>query len=111
MAGARSRRSDDSRRSSAGPRPCAHCGAPVITQLVGQSAALNVTADTTPIPRKEAMAMREPNRLVWCLAVRRSGDLELLWRCRTACGHGAVLEHRCPAEARQWGRRPEGAMW
>jgi len=111
MGAARPQKGGDPRRPAAGPRPCPHCGAPVIKQLVGQRAALHVTADANPIPREQAMALRTPHRLVWCLAVRRSGDLELLWRCQTVCGHGAVIGHRCPPEARQWGRRPEGAMW
>lgn len=111
MTGARPQKGADARRTAAGPRPCAHCGARVLTQLVGQRAALKVTADADPIPYEQAMALREPNRLVWCLAVRRGGERELLWRCRTDCGHGAVIEHRCPPEVQQYGRRPEGAMW
>lgn len=111
MTAARPQKSGDARRTAAGPRRCPLCGAPVLKQLVGQRAALHVTADANPIPLEQAMALREPNRLVWCLAVRRSGERELLWRCRTGCGHGAVIEHRCPPEIRQFGRRPEGAMW
>jgi hypothetical protein len=74
---------------------------------------LKVTADAEPIPLDRALALREPNRLVWCLARLRSGDVELRWRCRgrLPCGHDVVIEHRCPTEASQWGRRPEGAMW
>lgn len=109
--GARPRGGADSRRSAAGPRPCTQCGALVLRQLVGRCAALHVTADAEPIPYEQAMALREPHRLVWCLAIRRSGERELLWRCRTDCGHPVVIGHRCPPEARQWGRRPEGAMW
>lgn len=111
MSGAWSRGGDNSRRSAAGPRPCPSCGAPVITQLVGHRAALKVTADAEPIALTDALALREPNRLVWCLATLRSGGIELRWRCRTKCDHGAVIEHRCPAETAQYGRRPEGAMW
>ena len=111
MTGARPQKGADSRRHAAGPRPCAHCGTRVLTQLVGQRAALHVTTDAEPIPYEQAMALREPNRLVWCLAIRRSGERELLWRCRTDCGHGAVIEHRCPPEVQAYGRRPEGAMW
>lgn len=109
--GARPQGGADSRRSAAGRSTCAQCGAPVLKQLVGQRAALNVTADAEPIPRDEALALQEPNRLVWCLAQLRGGGVELRWRCDTACEHGAVIEHRCPAEARQYGRKPEGAMW
>lgn len=94
-------------------RSCDRCGAPVLRQEVGHRAALKVTADAAPLPLDEALSLREPNRLVWCLAQLRSGDVELRWRCRNRrpCGHGVVIEHRCTAEAAQWGRRPEGAMW
>ncbi|WP_406444466.1 hypothetical protein OHB14_36510 [Streptomyces sp. NBC_01613] len=93
------------------PERCPSCGASVLTQWVGDSAALKVTADAEPIPPAQAHAMKGPNRLVWCLATLRGGLLELRWRCRSTCGHGAVIEHRCPPEAKQYGRRPEGAMW
>jgi hypothetical protein len=83
----------------------------VLRQEVGHRAALKVTADAEPIPLAEALALREPNRLVWCLAVRHSGGAELRWRCRHDCGHGHVIEHRCPSEVQEFGRRPEGAMW
>jgi hypothetical protein len=99
--------------SGASQRSCGLCGAAVLRQEVGHRAALKVTADAEPIPLERALAMREPNRLVWCLARLRSGDVELRWRCgaRKPCGHDVVIEHRCPAEARAFGRRPEGAMW
>lgn len=111
MSGAWSRGGDDSRRSAAGPRPCEHCGAPIYTQLVGHRAALKATADAEPIPLDQALALREPNRLVWCAAELRGGGIELRWKCQTKCGHGAVIEHRCQPEAAEYGRQPEGAMW
>ncbi|MFG2372597.1 hypothetical protein ACGFY9_14100 [Streptomyces sp. NPDC048504] len=107
---ARPRGGADSRRSTAGPRPCAHCNTPVITQLVGQRAALKVTADAEPIPRADAVALAEPNRLVWCLAVLAGGSTELRWACRSACKHGAVIEHRCPAGTPAGGRAEE-TLW
>jgi hypothetical protein len=111
MAGAWSRGGADSRRSAAGSRPCAHCKTPVITQLVGQRAALKVTVDAEPLPRAEALALAEPNRLVWCLADLAGGGTELRWGCRRACGHGAVIEHRCPAGMPAAGGRAEGGLW
>jgi hypothetical protein len=109
--GARPQRGADSRRSAAGHASCAQCGQPVIKQLVGQRAALNVTADAEPIPAAQAAVLVEPNRLTWCLAALHSGGTELRWRCRHACGHAVVIEHRCAAGVAQYGRRPEGAMW
>lgn len=92
-------------------RSCEQCGRPVLRQRVGQRAALDVTADAQPLPAAEAERLVEPNRLAWCLATLHSGVVDLRWRCRTACGHGVVIEHRCPADVAQYGRRPEGAMW
>lgn len=107
--GARPQRGADSRRSAAG-RTCERCGASVIKQLVGHRAALNVTADAEPLPLAEALALVEPNRLAWCLVRLHSGGAELRWRCRSTCGHGTVIEHRCPPGTPA-GRRPEGALW
>jgi hypothetical protein len=107
--GARPQRGADSRRSAAG-RTCERCGAPVIKQLVGHRAALNVIADAEPIGREQVAALVEPNRLAWCLATLHSGGAELRWRCWHDCGHDVVIEHRCP-EGTPAGRRPEGALW
>lgn len=92
-------------------RTCERCGADVLRQLVGHRAALKVIADAVPLPLAAALALREPNRLVWCVAELRGGGVELRWRCRTACGHGAAIEHRCSPEAAAYGRRPEGGLW
>lgn len=87
--------------SGASRRSCDRCGAAVLRQEVGRMAALKVTADAGPIPLARALALKEPNRLVWCLVRLRSGDVELRWRCcaRRACGHEVVIEHRCPVGA------------
>lgn len=109
--GARPQRGTGSRRSAAGGSSCVRCASPVIKQLVGQRAALTVIADAGPIPLDEALRMAEPNRLAWCLAALAGGGCELRWSCRTACQHEHVIEHRCPPEVAEYGRRPEGAMW
>ncbi|MEV7140724.1 hypothetical protein [Streptomyces tauricus] len=109
--GARPQRGADSRRSAAGTRTCIRCATPVIKQLVGHRAALTVIADAEPIPLAQALRLVEPNRLMWCLAVLAGGGTELRWSCRRACGHAHVIEHRCPPEVGEFGRRPEGAMW
>ena len=109
--GARPQKGATTRRSAAGPRPCANCGATVLTQWTRGSASLKVTADAEPIPLADALALTGPDRLAWCLAVLHGGGVEVRWRCRTECGHDVVIEHRCPAEVREFGRRPEGAMW
>ena len=101
----------NSRSQGASRRSCDRCGAPVLRQLVGHRAALKVTADAEPIPLHAAQALLEPNRLAWCLVALHSGEPELRWQCRTRCGHSTVIEHRCPAEIIEYGRKPEGAMW
>lgn len=108
---ARPQKGAGSRRSAAGSTTCVRCAAPVIKQLVGHRAALNVIADAEPIPLADALALVEPNRLMWCLATLAGGGTELRWSCRTDCAHGHVIEHRCPPEVSEFGCRPEGAMW
>jgi hypothetical protein len=109
--GARPQRGAGSRRSAAGGAACSRCGTPVIRQLVGQHAGLTVVVDAEPITREQAAVLVEPDRLAWCLAALHSGGSELRWRCRHNCGHGVVIEHRCPTGTAQYGRRPEGALW
>jgi hypothetical protein len=110
--GVRPRGGADSRRSAAGARACERCGTPVITQLVGHRAALKATADAEPIPLDQALALREPNRLAWCLAPLRSGGAELRWlhTAGARCGLEHVIDHRCPPGTPA-GRRPEGTLW
>ncbi|MFB8772139.1 hypothetical protein [Streptomyces broussonetiae] len=85
----------------------------MLRQEVGHRAALKVTADAAPLQLIEALSLVERNRLAWCLVQLRSGDVDLRWRCRTRrpCGHEVVIEHRCPAQDREFVRRPEGALW
>jgi hypothetical protein len=82
------------------------CGRTVLRQLVGNRAALDVTADADPMPATAAAKLREPNRLDWCLRTTKAGP-ELLWAdChrRTAdCDRPHVIDHQCtapPAAAR-----------
>jgi len=106
----RPQRGADSRRSAAGASTCVRCGAPVVKQLVGQRAALNVIADAEPIPLEQVHALVEPNRLAWCLVALHSGGVELRWRCRHDCAHEPVIEHRCP-EGTPLTAKPEGVLW
>jgi len=80
---------------------CPHCRAPILRQLVGRIAALTVTADLTPLSPEQQAAVREPNRLIWCL---RGGDHtahRLTWTGAghpATCPHPHVTEHRCTTE-------------
>lgn len=83
------------------PQRCPSCGAPVITQLVGQRAALKVTADLTPLTPEQQRQLREPNRLIFCLRTNSLGHQHLTWLDPwhpPDCPHGRihVAEHRCP---------------
>ncbi len=78
---------------------CPACRAPILPQLVGDRAALHITADLTPLTPDEQTAFREPNRLIWCLRTSRTGAQTLAW-IQTwhppDCPHPHVTEHRCP---------------
>ncbi|MFJ7067526.1 hypothetical protein [Streptomyces sp. NPDC101115] len=103
----------DSRTGSARRRKCPRCGRPVLQQLVGRVAALDVTADDELLPADQAAALRTDNRLDWCLRTTRAGT-ELQWadchRRRTPCPRPHVVDHVCtgprvPSPARSR-RRP-----
>ncbi|MBH1939242.1 hypothetical protein I5Q34_34140 [Streptomyces sp. AV19] len=90
---------------------CLRCGAPVLRQLVGRRAALSVVADAEPMTAADAFALREPNRLDWCLRELSTGpDLRWTARSPSPCPHPHVIDHRCPAGTPA-GRQPEGALW
>ncbi|MGA6223507.1 hypothetical protein ACPESV_24615 [Streptomyces umbrinus] len=87
-------------RGSRTTQRCPACRAPVIKQLVGERAALNVIADLTPLTPAQQAELREPNRLIWCLRTNSLGQQRLLWLdpwhppdCRRG---DHVAEHRCP---------------
>ncbi|MYT24603.1 hypothetical protein GTW69_30720 [Streptomyces sp. SID7760] len=78
---------------------CPRCRTPVLRQWVGHIAAVHVTADLTPLTPAEQAAVREPNRLIWCL--RQTSPFtprRLAWTGAShpeACPHPHVTEHRC----------------
>jgi hypothetical protein len=86
----------------------------VIRQLVGRSAALDVVADEQQLTAAEAAALREPNRLDWCVRVTKQGP-DMRWPGSTHpkdCPHPHVIDHQCTAPiaptrpARTTRRRP-----
>ncbi|MEV0114646.1 hypothetical protein AB0H77_15540 [Streptomyces sp. NPDC050844] len=81
------------------PQRCPACRAPILRQLVGDRAALNVTADLTPLTPDQQQELREPNRLIWCLRTTQLGHRRLTWLDPwhpPDCPHPHVTEHRCP---------------
>lgn len=91
--------------SSSGARRtrCPRCGRPVLRQLVGRRAALDVTADAEPIPPADAHRLRTENRLDWCLRDVGGGP-DMRWAdCHRArgrpCPYPHVIDHQCTAPA------------
>ena len=81
---------------------CPRCGAPTLRQTVGRVAALTVTADLRPLTPAEQAAVREPNRLIWCLYQLPGLPPRLRWTGPghpADCPHPHVTEHRCPHAA------------
>lgn len=91
MAGRAARQSSDTSR-------CPACRAPIIRQLVGQRAALMVTADLRPLTPAEQAATRTPNRLIWCLIAGPHTPARLRWIDSThpaRCPHQHIADHEC----------------
>lgn len=84
---------------------CPRCNLPVFRQLVGQRAALDVTADDERMSLDAAAKSRQPDRLDWCLRLI-GGGFDLRWSGIThsaSCPHPHVLDHQCtgpPADTR-----------
>ncbi|MGW2708661.1 hypothetical protein ACWC4J_06665 [Streptomyces sp. NPDC001356] len=74
----------------------------MLRQLVGQRAALDVTADADPLTAAAAAGLREPNRLDWCVSTRKGGP-DLGWVDRrnhpADCPRPHVIDHQCTAPA------------
>lgn len=92
-----------SRPGSAGAADsrCPRCRAPILRQWVGRIAALHVVADLTPLTPAEQTAVREPNRLIWCLRGGEHSNRRLTWTDRdhpAGCPHPHVTEHRCTTD-------------
>ncbi|WP_406338232.1 hypothetical protein OG987_13255 [Streptomyces sp. NBC_01620] len=93
MSGRASRKGGDDSR-------CPSCSAPVLRQLVGDRAALTVTADLRSLTPEQQAAARTPNRLIWCLKTGGPHSRpRLRWTGRshpTDCPHPHVTDHQCP---------------
>ncbi|MFC8515524.1 hypothetical protein [Streptomyces sp. NPDC057257] len=88
------------RRGGANSR-CPACGGPTHHHRANHSVPFNTVVDLTPLTPAEQAAVREPNRLIYCLTQRPHGppQLRLLnpWH-PPDCPHGGihVTDHRCP---------------
>jgi hypothetical protein len=76
------------------------CGRTVLRQLVGNRAALDVTADADELTAAAAAKLREPNRLDWCVRTTGGGP-DLQWadchRRKAECTRPHVIDHQCTA--------------
>ncbi|MFJ5675018.1 hypothetical protein [Streptomyces sp. NPDC093097] len=87
------------RAAAHGTARCPPCRAPVLRQLVGDTAALTVTADLRPLTPAEQTTVRAPNRLIWCLVQRPHTSPRLRWidaHHPARCPYQHVTEHACP---------------
>lgn len=87
------------------PQRCPSCGLPLLTQWVGDTAALRATVTLPPedtrLPYRTALADRTPNDLVWCLPRQRFRPLRLRWTSRghpPGCPHQHLTTHKCPTQ-------------
>jgi hypothetical protein len=91
-----------SRSSGSARRERCRCGRTVLRQLVGNRAALDVTADADELTPDAAALLREPDRLDWCLRTTKHGP-HMLWadchRRAGNCPHPHVIDHHCAAPA------------
>lgn len=89
---------------------CPRCRRPVLRQLVGRRAALDVMADDELLTADAAAARAGPNRLAWCARRSRAG-IELRWLDDTGhagCPNAHVLDHECaPALGQRQPAQPE----
>lgn len=86
--------------SGSARRVLCRCGRTVLRQLVGNRAALDVTADADELSVAAAAALREPNRLDWCVHTAKGGP-DLRWadcrRRKAECTRPHVIDHQCTA--------------
>ncbi|MET7458086.1 hypothetical protein ABZT03_40835 [Streptomyces sp. NPDC005574] len=82
---------------------CPACGHPLLSQSVGQVAAITATVTLHPaeerLPYPQAAARRTPNDLVWCLPRLPYRALRLRWtgpRHPPDCPHQHLTTHKCP---------------
>ena len=100
-------------RAEAVQKDCPRCGLPTIRQTSGLP--WSVTADAERLTPGEAAKRTTPNRRAFCLRESRWSGMRLVEVLRVfhnpVCPYAHLVEHECPAEVREFGRRPEGAMW
>jgi hypothetical protein len=84
---------------------CPACGMPLLTQWVGDVAAIKARVTLHPaedrLPYPQALADRTPDDLVWCLPRPRFGALRLRWttgRHPPDCPHQHLTSHKCPTQ-------------
>jgi len=84
---------------------CPACGQPLLTQWVGDVAALKARVTLPPpeahLPYPQALQDRTDNDLVWCLPRLPHRALRLRWtgnRHPPNCPHQHLTSHKCPTQ-------------
>ncbi|MGQ4350497.1 hypothetical protein [Streptomyces sp. SAS_275] len=85
------------------PGTCPRCNRPVLRARAGRVAALDVTADPTPINTLEEIHARLDGRLTWHLTTSVLGVQRITWRDRfhIRAGpprHPVIADHTCPPQ-------------
>lgn len=81
------------------PGTCPRCGAPVLTARAGRVAALDVTADPTPLDLTSEILARLDGRLTWRLITTTLGVQRIVWRNAAFPTTDPVLaDHKCPPQ-------------
>ncbi|MET8297426.1 hypothetical protein ABZW02_25710 [Streptomyces sp. NPDC005180] len=86
---------------TARPGHCPRCGAPVLRARAGRVAALDVTADPTPVDLAGEIQARLDGRLTWRLITTRLGAGRIVWRDLAEVPHHrhpVLRDHRCPPQ-------------
>ncbi|WP_435279283.1 hypothetical protein [Streptomyces sp. 1222.5] len=86
---------------TARPGTCPLCQAPVLRARAGRVAALDVTADPTPIDVTAEILARINGQLTWHLVTNTLGHSRITWRdifhIRSGpAKHPVIADHRCP---------------
>ncbi|WP_394425504.1 hypothetical protein [Streptomyces sp. SGAir0957] len=80
---------------------CPRCHSPVLRARVGRVAALDVTADPTPLDPLGELLARLDGRLTWHLTTSALGAQRITWRDQFhiragPAKHPVIADHRCP---------------
>lgn len=81
------------------PGTCPRCNAPVLRARAGRIAALDVTADPTPLNLADEILARLDGRLTWRLITTALGTQRIAWRSPSVpTADPVIADHTCPPQ-------------